>query len=629
LTTLLTAAALLGAGVPSALANGGTPFGLSCAAQPAYGNVRFCSTSAIAGHDTRVRSFDGTPIGLNVTLPATGGGRLPLVVISHGWGGPRADVTQSAPWAERGYAVLAIDARGFNDSCGSAQSRQADPTGCAHGWIQLDDPRYELRDIQYLTGLLVDEGFVNPVRIGLYGWSYGGAVSLEGAILRNRVMYPDGSLHPWKSPNGVPLRIAAASPSMTWSDLFYSLLPNGRTLDYTVTDPSADRQPIGVLKQSLLHFLLYLGERSGYFPPPGADPDFDPLTWVSVLGAGEPMEGNPKVLAIEQSMMHRSPYYLKASGAPAPMLLQSGWADDLFPADEMLRYYNRTMEQYRHANLALMFIDYGHPRSQNAPGVEASYDQHRLYDWFDYYVKGDRRVTPLTGVEATTSVCNGHPGVTHYAPNWVATHPGEVRYLAAAPQTILSNGGDPSISAAIDPIAAAQSGKNDCVTTQATDEPGTANWRLPVVTGRGYTLLGAPTIVATVSISGSYPELAGRLWDVAPNGTQTLIARGLYRPTGSGQIVFQLHPNAWHFVPGDVVKLQLLGRDAPYARQSNGTFTITVSHLDLRLPVHEQPGSGQVRAPAPLVVPCGSKLAPGVMPLTHCAGGFFSAEAVP
>jgi fermentation-respiration switch protein FrsA (DUF1100 family) len=627
LAGLITALALLGAGASSALANTDTPFGLSCAPRPAYASVRYCTTSAVPGYDTRARSFDGTPIGLNVTLPARGSYRgLPLVVISHGWGGPRADITQSAPWAERGYAVLAIDARGFNDSCGSAQSRLADPSGCAHGWIQLDDPRYELRDIQYLASVLVDEGLVNPIRIGLYGWSYGGVVSLEGAILKDRVMYPDGSLHRWTSPKGVPMRIAAASPSMPWSDLFYSLLPNGRTLDYTITGPDTDLKPVGILKPSILGVLLALGERSGYFPPPGADANFDPLTWTSVLGAGEPAYSGPQVLQIERSMVRRSPYYMNDSETPAPMLLQSGWADDLFPPDEMLRYYNRTFELHPRAKLALMLIDYGHPRSQNAPSVEAAYDQHRLYEWFDYYVKGEHRVKPLKGVEAITSVCTSHPGVTYYAPNWVAIHRGEVRYRSARPQTIVSTGGDPTVSTAIDPIIAAEvTGKNDCVTTPSNDESGTANWRLPIVEGRGYTLLGSPTVIATMRVGGSYPELTTRLWDIAPDGRQTLIARGLYRPTGSGRVVFQLHANAWHFAAGHIVKLQLLGRDAPYARKSNGMFAMTISRLDLRLPVHERPGNGQVRRPTPSVVPCGSRLAPGFVPLTGCGGAFFLA----
>ena len=70
-----------------------------------------------------------------------------------------------------------------------------------------------------------------------------------------------------------------------------------------------------------------------------------------------------------------------------------------------------------------------------------------------------------------------------------------------------------------------------------------------------------------------------------------------FRPeAGKHKAVFQLHPNGWHFAPGHVARLQLLGRDAPFARASNGTFSVTASHLQLRLPVHEHPG-GQVKAP--------------------------------
>jgi hypothetical protein len=121
-------------------------------------------------------------------------------------------------------------------------------------------------------------------------------------------MYPDGSLHRWTSPKDIPMRIAAASPSMPWSDLAYSLAPNGRTLDYTITGPNPDLEPVGILKPSILGVLLTLGERSGYFPPPRPDRSFDPLTWTSVLGAGEPSYSSPEVQRIERTMLRRSPY---------------------------------------------------------------------------------------------------------------------------------------------------------------------------------------------------------------------------------------------------------------------------------------------------------------------------------
>ena len=86
---------------------------------------------------------------------------------------------------------------------------------------------------------------------------------------------------------------------------------------------------------------------------------------------------------------------------------------------------------------------------------------------------------------------------------------------------------------------------------------------------------------------------------------------------GSGRLphdarpqVFQLHAGGWHFAAGHVPKLELLGQDAPYVRPSNTPFTVTVTHLALRLPVREPPGSApQVRRPAPLLDRTGRRIA--------------------
>ncbi len=74
-----------------------------------------------------------------------------------------------------------------------------------------------------------------------------------------------------------------------------------------------------------------------------------------------------------------------------------------------------------------------------------------------------------------------------------------------------------------------------------------------------------------------------------------------------GLQVFQLHPGAWHFAAGHIAKLELLGQDSPYVRTSNGQFSISVSALELRLPVHEVPGApgtpSSVTSPLPAVQP--------------------------
>src|SRR3712207_4576253 len=101
--------------------------------------------------------------------------------------------------------------------------------------------------------------------------------------------------------------------------------------------------------------------------------------------------------------------------------------------------------------------------------------------------------------------------------------------------------------------------------------------------------MGSPTVIADIATTGANPQIVSRLWDVGPDGNQTLVARGVYRPDASGRQVFQLHPNGWRFAQGHVAKLQLLGRDAPYVRPSNGAFTAALKNLELRLPVIEKP----------------------------------------
>jgi hypothetical protein len=598
---LLPLAALVLASLPAAAATAAppAPFGtLVCTPQD---GVRFCPGSVA----TRVRTFDGVPLDVNVALPATGDSGLPLVVLSHGWGGAKLTLADMRPWAARGYAVLAFTARGFGDSCGSATSRAADPAGCARGWIRLDDARYEARDVQHLAGLLADEGIVDPRRIGVTGISYGGGVSLELAALRDRIMRPDGTLAPWRSPGGTPMRIAGAAPEIPWSDLAYALEPNGRTLDSTITGPRDDIAPIGVAKQSWLAGLFGLGASSGFYAPPGADPDADLQTWFAVVNAGEPYGPAAQAIA-EELTAHHSPYAIDHTKAPAPTLLANGFTDDLFPVDEALRFWNRTRAEHPATPLAMLFGDFGHMRGQNKPADLAVFEQRR-FAWMDRYVKGDATATPLPGVEALTQTCpaTAPSGGPFTAATWRAIHPGEVRLSSPASQTVMSAAGDPTVSAAIDPIA----GQGACATTGAADEPGTANYRLPAATGDGYTLLGSPTVIADLAVTGAFPALALRLWDVGPDGRQTLVARGLYRPAGDGRVVFQLHPGAWRFAAGHVAKLQLLGRDTPYSRASNGTFAVAVSNLELRLPVHEPPG-GQVLAPARAVLPAGATPAP-------------------
>jgi hypothetical protein len=108
-------------------------------------------------------------------------------------------------------------------------------------------------------------------------------------------------------------------------------------------------------------------------------------------------------------------------------------------------------------------------------------------------------------------------------------------------------------------------------------------------------LLGSPTVTADLKETGINGYVCERLLDVNPTTkTETLVARGIYRlapKSPDGTQTFQLHPAAWHFAAGHVPELELLGEDAPYSRPANGVYSISVSHLSLRLPVHDVAGA--------------------------------------
>jgi dienelactone hydrolase len=632
LASALTAGALIAAVPAVANAAVATVFsgqtvsgqGIPCVAQT--DGVRVChgDDGGLSGPDLRLKSFDGAPLEVYLILPPApssgADGNYPLVVQSHGWGGSATGLQNSTAyvgpgagqWATRGYAVLQLTARGFGDSCGRAARTAETPVHyaavCSKGYIRLDDERYEARDVQNTAGLLVDAGLVNPAAIGVTGPSYGGGVSLELATLKNRVMNANGTLSPWRSPAGKSLSIAVAAPVIPWSDLAYSLEPNGRTLDYRLTGASTDLVPFGVEKQSFEGGLYALGQATGSYSTPGTDPQADLTTWYATVNAGEPY-GTEATYIANQIAQYHSPYYLldgkygTGLEAPSPLLIANGFTDDLFPVDEALRYYNLERALYPSDPLQLVDGDFGHMRANNKP-ADVALLSARIERFFAYYLNpGKPGRPPSSGVTAKVETCpkTAPSGPTYSASTWAGLHPGEVDFTSPASQAVSSGAGDPSISEQIDPVA----GPGACATVTATDQgAGVATYRLPAASGRGYTLLGSPTAIARLSLSGSFPELAERLWDVDPaTNTETLVARGLYRPTASGVQVFQLHPGAWHFAAGHVPKLELLAQDSPYGRASNGHFSIGISKLQLRLPVHEAPGdSAAVQPPEPSAI---------------------------
>lgn len=567
------------------------------------------------------KTFDGVPLDVNFALPDPtefGDAPYPVVGVYHGYGGSKINFRSMQRWLAKGYAVYSLSQRGFGQSCGNQASRDADPAGCEKGYVHLMDIRYEVRDSQILLGRLVDEGLIEPDKIAATGGSYGGGMSLELAALKDRMMMPDGTLVPWQSPDGTPMSLAVASPNVPWSQLSYALTPNGSNLDYIEDAGFFGR--FGVMKESFVQGL----SAQGYKAPAGTDPRADIDGWKALLDAGEPYDGNPAGQELlDEINTYHSAYGVDHSEAPAPLLISSGFTDDLFPVNEATRFYNRTRAEYPNTPLALFFGSFGHQRGQNQANVVGALGQLEE-KWIDYYLKGEGS-KPASNVTTYTQTCpTGTDGAGPYtAPDWASIAPGEIRVIDNGPaQTVDPSGGDNAVGLAFNPLTS----PGACASADGAKEPGSADYELPAAPAGGYTVMGAATVIADITLPGDSSQIAARLVDVSPDGSsKTLVERGLWRPENSGLQVFQLFANGWKVEEGHVLRLELLPRDSGqatpggflnnYGRPSNGQQQATIANVDLRVPVLESPGSlgGLVSAPAPKVLPDrpGVSLAPG------------------
>lgn len=515
----------------------------------------------------------------------------------HGWGGSKASFESTSPagaynntyFAQRGYAVVNYSARGWADSCGGTSP--PDHTGaCGKGYIHLADTRYEARDTQYLLGKLADQGLVKPEAIGVTGVSYGGGQSMELAFLHDKIRRLDGSLAPWRSPQGTQMSIAAAYPRWPWSDLIDALLPNGRFLDTQVAPFEQSLQPVGVPIQSYISGLFALGLASGYYcgTAPASTPCTDrdanlPQDYAAIQG-GKPLSADA-IASLHSRYDHNGAYglrFLPQFSRPAPLLIQNGWTDDLFPPQHALRAYNFLRSQFPGFPVSLQFGDLGHSRGSNKAATDQAFFQ-QASAFFRARLKNAGSPPAPGSVTAFTQTCpaSALDGGPYRAQSWAALKAAGLTFGSNPAQSFTSAGGNQNVAAQFDPIGGTT---DSCKTIDTTNEPNTATYRKPLTSP--FTMLGLPTIRARVQTSGAFGQITARLWDLMPNGKQRLISRGVYalRSNQTGQITFQLHGNGYRFPKGHTVELQLLGRDSPYYQASNTSFSVQVSNLTVTLP---------------------------------------------
>jgi len=570
--TMASVAVALALAPASAIADP-APFGHACTPQ---NGVRFCPTTDLA---SRPASFDGTPIDVDVTLPATGDGPFPTILLLHGLGGSKTDFegTRSPSYsnwffAQHGFAVVTPTARGFGNSCGKST---ASSPGCDHGWTRLGDMRYEIRDVQTLVGLLVDEGIAKPDAIGSTGISYGGGFSTMLAFLKNRVRLPDGSYAPWLSPNGTPISLTAAWPRWQWSNGESIFLRNGRS--------PWSRTPTGVEAKAYADVIFSVAF-GGNVAPPGGDLSTDVTLWKQQLDKGTL---GPSV----QPTLDNTFRFHGVAGVPAPaggvppLLIQQGWTDGLFPAGQALGAYDAVRRANPSAPVALQLADLGHGPGVNHPVDVAAFENQGLA-FFEAWLEGSGSGAkpPPGAVTAYTMVCPASKpagGGPFKASSFKALARRTLRFGTGAKLKISFAGENKALASALSGAA----GAGALCTSHKPDKKNKATLR---TTSPGVTLIGRPVITGKVTGKGRYGQLDARLWDLdRKTGRERLITRGGYRLTDNqkGKLNFTLDGNGWKFAKGHRIVVELLGRDSPTYGASPTPFSATLTGLKVALPI--------------------------------------------
>ena len=205
---------------------------------PLYGDVHICSAE--------IPSWDGSPLDVDLTLPQqAGGSRHPLMVMLHGFANNKhewesltdeGDHADKWHWnnhwfARHGFYVLTYTARGFLDQGKTREDEPNTPPGAPFGsytgpgtpgTVHLKSRDYEIKDTQWLAAMVAAAySDLDPNSVAVSGGSYGGG---ESWTLASQASWR--SAHD-QNPALPVLQLQVAIPKYPWTDLAYSLAPNG------------------------------------------------------------------------------------------------------------------------------------------------------------------------------------------------------------------------------------------------------------------------------------------------------------------------------------------------------------------------------------------------------------------
>jgi dienelactone hydrolase len=377
---------------------------------------------------------------VDVTLPGTAppAGGYPMIVMMHGccggnkgsWEANTIDQAgerwhySNAWFASRGYVVVTYTARGFV-SAASTVPGQPNRAGST-GETQLDSRSFEINDYQALACNILDasedQSFddvspltdtagvdvkINPDKVVTTGGSYGGGFSWLS------LTDPEWTCNADTGADTTPMSLAATAPRYGWTDLAYTLVPNGthsvqggpsgdlpafdgcdsggRDIDEAVCSSPA---PTGVPKTSIVTGLYLSGTLVN-----NSHTSFSPeiTDAFTCLQGTYPLEANPACsttlsTTLPRFLRERSAYYQNDwfTAMPSdpdlqvPIFNAGTLTDPLFPMYENRRMANRILDVKPDYPIKQYYGDYLH------------FVQNKAKEWGDLCTTtGDRHVCTL------------------------------------------------------------------------------------------------------------------------------------------------------------------------------------------------------------------------------------------
>lgn len=534
-----------------------------------------CDEGEAAAHTcTGFLASDVDGARLDVTLSLPGKARpFPLVVLVHGYAGSKGGSGDIAAQllAER-YAVLRYSTRGFGDSWGQ---------------VNLSDPHAEMADLRSMVAQIIDrrQFGINGDAVAVTGASYGGGHSWLSALEPT-----------FTTPRGNTVRIRTVVPIAPWTDLLYSLIPNGRERR-SVESP-------GGLKLSYVNGLYASGIRRNPERPYPNYPEYF-IGWHAWINAAEPTAVDPVYASIVdglagyRSIWWQQRFWESVRSNPIPIFQVQGFTDDLFSLPEAKRMLLGLKTVNPDYPIATYLGDLGHPRASNKPG-EVDYVLGLIKQWLAYHLKNEGAAPPNVIYAAMTRPrnepfdANNVLVVNDYDELWTSTLPARF----AEPAVLVNPASDPMAGFFWDPFIMEGSRELEPLPeppASPIDVGSLGVYEVPVASlssGSDIEIAGQPIVSLHASTAASRVQLNVRMFEVV-SGEKKLITRGTYTldsgvpgvPIGEADVAILTYGNRWRASSGSTLRIEITNVDSPYITPSRVPSVTVISGVELEVPV--------------------------------------------